>query len=75
MDKLPTELTTRQVQFLTLPEAADFLRVSHRTLYRWVREGKLKCFRVGNTTRIPRAAIEEFTASHTGVQTHAAHAA
>ena len=74
MDPLPTDLTAPPVQFLTLSEAADFLRVSHRTLYRWVQEGKLKRFRVGNTTRIPRAAIEEFTANHTGVQPHANHA-
>ena len=64
MQELQT-LTTRRSAYLTIPEAADLLRVSQRTLYRWMREGQLKCFRAGNITRIATRDMETFIQSHT----------
>lgn len=52
--------------YLTVAEAAEMMRVSDRTIYRWIREKRLKCFRVGNVTRIEEkdmhAFIEEYSA-------------
>lgn len=38
-------------------EAAAVLRVDRRTIYEWLREGKIKAVRFGHTWRIPRSAI------------------
>lgn len=73
LDSQPVDVGRQQPTYLTLLEAANYLRISRRTLYRWLREGKLECFRVGNTTRIPLTAIEAFASRNTGVQTHAVH--
>ena len=35
-------------------------RVSDVTIYRWCREGRLPCLKLGNTWRIRRSALEEF---------------
>jgi excisionase family DNA binding protein len=58
-------MTTRRNAYLTIPEAAELLRVSQRTLYRWMREGRLKCFRIGNITRIAVRDMENFICNHT----------
>ena len=56
----------RSVSFLTLPEAATYLRVSPRTIYRWAREGRLRCFRLGKTTRFTLKNLDDFIERHTG---------
>lgn len=60
-------MTNRRSAYLTLSEAAELLRVSQRTLYRWMREGHLKCFRVGNITRIAASDMETFICNHTEI--------
>lgn len=52
--------------YLTIPEASEYLSVSQRTLYRWLRDGKLRCFRVGNITRIAVPDLETFVQQNTG---------
>lgn len=37
---LTNPLTTRQTVYPTIPQAAEYLRVSPRTIYRWLREGR-----------------------------------
>ena len=32
------------------------------TIYRWCREGRLRCLKLGNTWRIRRSALEDFLA-------------
>ena len=59
-------MPTRRSEYLTIPEAAEMLRVSQRSLYRWMREGQLRCFRVGNTTRIAVKDMDDFIERHTG---------
>ncbi|MCX7706948.1 MAG: helix-turn-helix domain-containing protein [Anaerolineae bacterium] len=46
--------------FLTIPEAAEYLHVSERSVYRWLRTGRLRCFRLGNITRIALHDLEQF---------------
>jgi excisionase family DNA binding protein len=44
--------------FLTVAEAARYLRVSEPTVWRRVREGRLPSVKVGRLRRIPRAALD-----------------
>lgn len=62
---LTNPLSARQVAYLTISEAAEYLRVSPRTVYRWLREGRLQHFRLGNVSRIEMAALDRFVAQFT----------
>lgn len=47
----------RMPEELTSTTAADVLSVSRPTLMKWVREGKIQCFKVGSHTRFKRADV------------------
>ena len=51
---------------LTIPEIADYLRVSRTTVWRWCNEGKLPAFKVGKVWRIRRADMERITGQNLG---------
>jgi excisionase family DNA binding protein len=56
-------------QLFTVPEAAQQLRVSKPTVYRLIRDGDLRSFKIGGRLRrVPASAIEEFVARQCGVQ-------
>jgi excisionase family DNA binding protein len=40
-----------QSEWLTVPEAADYLRVKPRTLLLWARQGRVKAFALSGTQR------------------------
>ena len=43
------ELSTEgPLEWLTVGEAAHYLRVSKRTIYRWTRDGKVPAYLIGN---------------------------
>lgn len=44
--------------YLTPAEAAKILRVDRRTIYEWLRSGKLKAVKFGGAWRIPRKSID-----------------
>ena len=44
---------------LEVPRVASYLRVSEVTVYRWCREGRLPCLRIGKSWRIRRSALED----------------
>ncbi len=46
--------------YYTLSEVADRLRVSERTVRRWVHAGRLGARRFGRQLRIPRESLESF---------------
>ena len=50
---------------VTYLEASKRLRVSERTIWQLVRDGKLKAFRIGRSVRIPSAEIERFVVEQT----------
>ncbi len=52
------DMNTRN-EILTIPEIADYLRVSRTTVWRWCNEGKLPAFKVGKVWRIHRANMEK----------------
>lgn len=43
---------------ITVPEVAKMLRLSRQTIYNFVRDGKLPCFKIGSKVRFHRADIE-----------------
>lgn len=44
---------------LTLAEVADYLRVSHSTVWRWCQTNKLPAFRVGRGWRVRFSSLEQ----------------
>jgi excisionase family DNA binding protein len=61
----PNPLTGRKEVYLTLSEAAEYLRVSRRTIYRWLDLGYLQRFRLGNVSRIELSELDRFVAQFT----------
>lgn len=45
---------------LTIKEVADYLKLTERTLYRLVQEGRVPGFKVGNSWRFKRADIDDW---------------
>jgi excisionase family DNA binding protein len=41
-------------------EAAEYLRVSCKTIDTWIAEGKLKCSRIGHSVRVRREWLDEY---------------
>lgn len=52
-------MSTQPVAYLSPKEAAALLRVSERSIRRWVAGGTLPAKRVGRQIRIPRETVEE----------------
>ena len=48
-------------RILTMPEAAEFLRVSERTLWARVQAGEVPHFRVGKQYRFSRERLEQMS--------------
>ena len=52
-------VTTDQTPEIMTPEqAAAYLQVNRETIYRYIRQGRLRASRIGRTYRIPRHGIE-----------------
>ncbi len=49
-----------QETYYTLQEVAERLRVSYRTVYRWVRSGKLPAYQLGQEWRITDEDLKRF---------------
>ena len=46
---------------LTVPEVAEWARVHPKTIYRWIKEGRLEAIQFGpRTFRIPEDAVSQF---------------
>jgi excisionase family DNA binding protein len=54
---------TREV--MTVPEVAEFLRVTPKTVYALIREGELSAFRVGRVLRCHETAVHAFVGRRT----------
>ncbi|MHA7208686.1 helix-turn-helix domain-containing protein [Arthrobacter sp. MDT1-65] len=52
--------TFSDVQFLTVAEVADLMRVSKMTVYRLVHAGDLPAVQFGRSYRVPESAVGEF---------------
>jgi excisionase family DNA binding protein len=51
---------TRETQLLAATDVAELIGVKETTVYRWCKEGKLPCLKVGKHWRIRRGVLEDF---------------
>lgn len=49
------------VTYYTLNEVAERLKVTRRTIYNWIKAGKLEALKAGREYRVTEEAITEFT--------------
>jgi excisionase family DNA binding protein len=47
-------------ELLEVPEIARYLKVSDVTVYRWCKEGRLPCLKLGHHWRVRRSALDAF---------------
>jgi excisionase family DNA binding protein len=52
--------TSRETELLAATEVAELIGVKETTVYRWCKEGKLPCLKVGKHWRIRREVLEDF---------------
>ncbi|MFA6322132.1 MAG: helix-turn-helix domain-containing protein [Candidatus Buchananbacteria bacterium] len=56
------------MEFLTLEEVAKFFRVNPRTILRWLKQGSLKGYKLGEgrtaLLRIPKSEVKKFMAKY-----------
>jgi excisionase family DNA binding protein len=55
------------IKVYTLDEVADILKVSRRTLYTYVKEGKLPAVKMGKYWRVSQDTLEAFISTGTSV--------
>lgn len=53
-------VTTGEKDLLSVADVAGYLGVGQVTVYRWCREGRLPCLKVGKSWRVRRNALEAF---------------
>lgn len=51
---------SKDLEIYTLEEIAQLLQVTRRTIYTWVKDGKLKAFKVGRGWRVTREELDTF---------------
>ncbi len=56
----PADLGVQRVNFLTVAEVAELMRVSKMTVYRLVHSGELTAARVGRSFRVPEQAVHDY---------------
>ena len=55
-------------EILTSDEVMDYLLIGRNTLYELLRKGKIKGFKIGSCWKIPRAAVDEYILSESGLK-------
>ena len=50
----------KEKEFYLVAELADALRLSHMTIYRYIKAGKLKAYKFGKEFRIGKKEFKEF---------------
>ena len=54
----------KQKDLLSAEDVAHYFGVSHITVYRWCKEGRLQCIKLGKHWRIRPEALEDFLSQH-----------
>jgi excisionase family DNA binding protein len=52
--------TARETELLRAADVAEMIGVKETTVYRWCKEGKLPCLKIGKHWRIRRGVLEDF---------------
>ena len=55
-------------EILTTDEVMDYLMIGRNTIYELLKSGKLKGFKIGSCWKIPRAAVDEYILSESGLK-------
>lgn len=55
----------KDLEVYTLKEVEELLQVTQRTLYNWIKDGKLTAFKAGREWRVTKEALEDFTKTGT----------
>lgn len=55
-------------RFLTVKDAAELFRVSEKSIYQWVKEGRIPSRKVGDTTRFLESELLEWTAKESSAR-------
>ena len=50
----------KPIRVYTLDEVAEVLKITRRTLYTYVKEGKLKAVKIGREWRVSEDALQDF---------------
>lgn len=56
------------IKLYTLDEIADTLKVTRRTLYTYIKEGKLNAVKIGRSWRVSEEALKDFISTGTSAQ-------
>ena len=48
------------LEILTVQELMDLLYIGKNAAYQLLQEGQIQAFRIGNTWKIPRKAVDEY---------------
>ena len=56
-----------EIKVYTLDEVADILKVSRRTLYTYVKEGKLPAVKMGKYWRVSQESLQAFISTGTPI--------
>ena len=56
---MPKKAKSKQ-EFYLVGELADALRVSHMTIYRYIKAGKIKAHKIGKEFRISKKEFQSF---------------
>ena len=58
-----TDTATKQIDGLTVKEAAYFLKVDPKTVYGWCASGKVEHYRVVGSIRIKKTSIDKLNST------------
>jgi excisionase family DNA binding protein len=47
-------------KFYTPQEVAELLKISYMTVFRWIRAGKMKAYKLGKQYRISKEELDKF---------------
>jgi len=57
---MATKKPKTEQEFYLVSELADTLRVSHMTIYRYIKAGKIKAYKIGKEFRIGKKEFRSF---------------
>ena len=53
---------SKQVEFLTIKELSEYIRVPLNTLYKYTKEKRIPCFKVGVQLRFKKSSVDKWIA-------------
>ena len=63
----------KDIEIYTLNEVGEILQVTKRSLYNWIKSGKLEAFHVGREWRVSKESLERFMTRETHTHKATAH--